>query len=109
MTMSDTYFDLASRLEDAFPEIDSDIVTDLRENNEDYADLQQQVSEMQQQYPVIMKVMEGSGEVHLSAEEHKAFVQFLRLYRKLDDMEREQIYFRGHSDAIAYLRKIKAI
>ena len=109
MTMSDTYFDLASRLEDAFPEIDSDIVTDLRENNEDYTDLQQQVSEMQQQYPVIMKVMEGSGEVHLSAEEHKAFVQFLRLYRKLDDMEREQIYFRGHSDAIAYLRKIKAI
>lgn len=28
--MSDTYFDLPSRLEDSFPEIDSDIVTDLR-------------------------------------------------------------------------------
>lgn len=107
--MDDTYFDLASRLEDAFPEIDSDIVTDLRENNEDYADQQQQISDLQQQYPIIMQVMEGSGEVHLSAEEHDAFVQFLRLYRKLDDMEREQLYFRGHTDAIAYLRKIKAI
>lgn len=107
--MDDTYFDLASRLEDAFPEIDSDIVTDLRENNEDYADLQQQISDLQQQYPFIMEVMEGSGEIHLSAEEHDAFTQFLRLRRKLDDMEREQLYFRGHTDAIAYLRKIKAL
>lgn len=109
MTMDNTYFDLASRLEDAFPEIDSDIMTDLRKNNEDYAGLQQQVSDLQQQYPIIMKVMEGSGEVHLSAAEHDAFVQFLRLYRKLDDMEREQLYFRGHTDAVAYLKKIKAI
>nr|WP_217937272.1 hypothetical protein [Enterocloster clostridioformis] len=107
--MDDTYFDLASRLEDAFPEIDSDIVTDLRENSEDYADLQQKISDLQQQYPLIMEVMEGSGEIHLSAEEHDAFVQFLRLRRKLDDMEREQLYFRGHTDAIAYLRKIKAL
>lgn len=107
--MDDTYFDLASRLEDAFPEIDSDIVTDLRENNEDYADLQQQISDLQQQYPFIMEVMEGKGEVHLSVKEHDAFMQFLRLRRKLDDMEREQLYFRGHTDAIAYLKKIKAI
>ncbi|MCD7954283.1 MAG: hypothetical protein LUG93_00690 [Lachnospiraceae bacterium] len=107
--MDDTYFDLASRLEDAFPEIDSDIVTDLRENSEDYAELQQQISDLQRQYPLIMEAMEGSGEVHLSVKEHDAFVQFLRLRRKLDDMEREQLYFRGHTDAIAYLRKIKAL
>ena len=34
--MSDTYFDLPSRLEDSFSEIDSDIVTDLRKNSEEY-------------------------------------------------------------------------
>lgn len=107
--MDDTYFDLASRLEEAFPEIDSDIVTDLRENNGDYADLQQQISDMKQQYPVIMEVMEGSGEIHLSAQEHDVFTQFLRLRRKLNDIEREQLYFWGHADAIAYLGKIKAL
>lgn len=107
--MDDTYFDLASRLEDAFPEIDNDIVTDLRENSEDYAELQQQISDLQQQYPFIMEVMEGKGEVHLTAEKHDTFTQLLRLRRKLDDMEREQLYFRGHTDAIAYLRKIKAL
>ena len=55
-----------------------------------------------------MKVMEDKGEIHLTAE-HAAFVQCLRLSRKLDDMERLQLYFRGHTDAVAYLKKIKAI
>ena len=40
--MSDTYFDLPSRLEDSFPEIDSDIVTDLRKTSEEYDEIQQQ-------------------------------------------------------------------
>ena len=107
--MSDTYFDLPSRLEDSFPEIDSDIVTDLRKNNEEYAEIQQQISELKKQFPCIMNVMEEKGEIHLTAEEHAAFVQCLRLQRKLDDMERLQLYFRGHTDAVAYLMKIKAI
>ena len=55
--MSDTYFDLPSRLEDSFPEIDSDIVTDLRKNNEEYAEIQQQISELKKQFPCIMNVM----------------------------------------------------
>lgn len=107
--MNEIYLDLASRLEDAFPEIDSDIVTDLRKNSEEYAEIQQQISDIKKQHPLIMKIMEGNGEIHLTTEEHAAFVQCLRLSRKLDDMERQQLYFRGHTDAIAYLKKIKAI
>lgn len=107
--MSDTYFDLASRLEDSFPEIDSDIVTDLRKTSEEYACIQQQISDLKKRFPCILKVMEDKGEIHLTAEEHAAFVQCLRLSRKLDDMERLQLYFRGHTDAVAYLKKIKAI
>lgn len=56
-----------------------------------------------------MKLMEGSGEIQLTAEEHAIFVQYLRLIRKWDDMERQQFYFRGHTDAVAYLKKIKSI
>lgn len=73
--MRETYLDLPSRLEDAFPEIDNDIMIELRNENE----------------------------------EHAAFTQYLHLVRQRDDMERQQIYFRGHTDAVAYLRKIKAI
>ena len=102
--MSDTYFDLPSRLEDSFPEIDSDIVTDLRKNNEEYAEIQQQISELKKQFPCIMNVMEEKGEIHLTAEEHAAFVQCLRLQRKLDDMKRLQLYFRGQSNLILAAR-----
>ena len=49
------------------------------------------------------------GEIHLTAEEHAAFAQCLRLSRKPDNMERLQLYFRGHTDAVAYLKRIKAI
>ena len=107
--MSDTYFDLPSRLEDSFSEIDSDIVTDLRKTSEEYADIQQQISDLKKRFPCIMKVMEDKGEIQLTTEEHAAFVQCLRLLRKLDDMERLQLYFRGHTDAVAYLKRIKAI
>lgn len=107
--MSDTYFDLPSRIEDSFPGIDSDIVTDLRESNEDYAEIHQQISELKRQFPCIAQVMDCQEELHLTAEEHAAFSKYLRLSRKLEDMERLQLYFRGHTDAVAYLKKIKAI
>ena len=43
------------------------------------------------------------------AEEHEAYLAYIGLMRQMEDMERLQIYFRGHTDAVAYLKKIKAI
>ena len=107
--MSNTYFDLPSRLEDDFPRIDSDIVMNLSDTNKEYADMFQQVSELNQKYPLIEKLIEGSGEIHLSADEHDALVRYFSLVRRMEDMERLQIYFRGHTDAVAYLKRIKAL
>ena len=107
--MNDTNFDLLSRLENAFSEIESDIVMDLRSNNEEYAALHNKISEIKQQHSFIDKVMNGSGEIHLTNEEHAAFAEYLNLLFKRSDMERLQIYFRGHTDAFAYLKKIHVI
>ena len=52
---------------------------------------------------------EGSGEIRMTAEEHRAYVDYLNLVRQMEDMERQHIYFRGHTDTVAYLKKIKAI
>ncbi len=65
--MSDTYFDLPSRMEDSFPEIDSDIATDLRENNEEYAEIHRQISVLKRQFPCIAQVMDCQDELHLTA------------------------------------------
>ena len=54
-------------------------------------------------------LLESSGEIRLTDEEHAAFTQYLHLVRQWDNMERQQIYFRGHTDAVGYLKKIKAI
>ena len=107
--MRDSYFDLPSRIEDAFAEIDSDIVMDLLNTDEDYAALSDRMDKLKTQCPVIDKMNEGSGEIRMTAEEHRTYVDYLNLARQMEDMERQHIYFRGHTDAVAYLKKIKAI
>lgn len=107
--MSKTYFDLPSRIEDGFAEIDSAIVMNLHDTNEEYAKLQHQVSELKRQHPFIEETLEGNGEILLTDAEHMILIQYFRITRKMEDMERLQIYFRGHTDAVAYLKKIKAI
>lgn len=107
--MSDTYFDLPKRLEGYFAEIDNDIMLDLRYTSEKYVGLQKRLSKIRRENPFIDRVLKDDAEVHLTAEEHVKLVKFFRLYRELDDMERLQIYFRGHTDAVAYLKRIKAI
>ena len=107
--MSDAYIDFVTRIEDAFPEIDSDIVMSLRESNEEYAVIYAKISDIKKQFPVIAKVMDGTGEIHMTEEEHAAFLQYRHLLRKMDDMERMELYFHGHMDAAAYLKRIQAI
>ena len=105
--MSDSYFDLPSRIEDAFAEIDSDIVMDLLNTDEDYTALSERMDKLKTQYPVIDKMNEGSGEIRMTSEEHRAYADYLNLVRQMEDIERQHIYFRGHTDAVAYLKKSK--
>ena len=63
--MSDAYIDFVTRMEDAFPEIDSDIVMRLRESSEEYAVIHEKISDIKKQFPVITKVMEGTAYGHL--------------------------------------------
>lgn len=109
MSDNNSYLDLAVRIEKSFAEIEDDITVDLRKNNEEYRSLFQSISELKAQHPFINKIMEGDGEIALSAEEHEALTRFFKLQFKLETMERQHIYFRGHTDAFAYLKKIGAL
>ena len=105
----DDYFNLAQRIEDTFSEIDSDICTDLFHNDDKYAGLRQEATMLQQTHPAISNLLEGEGEICLSTDEHAALVQYLRLKFRIEEMVRQQIYFRGHMDNFAYLKKIGVI
>lgn len=89
----------------SFAEIDSDIVVDLLNSNEEYAALSEQMSVMRKQHPFILNLDEGDGAITLSAEEHETYLAYIGLMHQTEDMERLQIYFRGHTDAVAYLKK----
>lgn len=104
-----SYFDLADRIEEAFAEIESDIMVDLRENSEEYRSLYNSISELKSKHPFIQKVIESDGELILSAEKHEILTKFFKLQFRLESMERQHIYFRGHTDCFSYLKKIGAL
>ena len=96
--MDDSYCLLPERISEQFSEIDSDIVMDLAAASPEYAKLKAQMEELKRQNPVIGALLEGKGELSFTAEEHEAWKEFIRLYMRADNMEREHIYFRGHAD-----------
>ena len=107
--MSNAYLDLPALIKNAFGDIENDIIMDLRANNKEYATIHAKMREIKQQHPIIDKVMHESVEIHLTEEEHTALTKYMHLLFKLEDIERLQLYFRGHTDAFAYLKKINAI
>ena len=108
MSESSSYLDLAERIADSFGEIENDITVDLRKSNEEYYSLFQSIADLKAKNPFIQKVIEGAGGLPLSAEEHEVLANYFRLQFRLESMEREHIYFRGHTDCFAYLKKIGA-
>ena len=116
--MDDSYCLLPERISEQFSEIDSDIVMDLAAASPEYTELKAQMEELKRRNPAIGALLEGKGElsfndeVYITNARHKAALEalkeFIRLYMRTDNMEREHIYFRGHADGFAYLKKIGA-
>ena len=50
------FYDLVERIKDSFMEIDSDIMVDLKKQDEDYANMCQELGEMESRSPFIREV-----------------------------------------------------
>lgn len=109
MSDNSSYTDLAQRIEESFAEIEDEAISDFRETDEEYNALYQQILRLKENNPFIRKVIDGNGEISLSAEEHRVLTEYFRLRFRLDDMERQRLYFRGHTDCISYLKKVGAL
>ena len=97
---------LVKRVEELFGEIDNDIAINLLHSNDEYSKLYYRRIEIQKQYPSIQKAVDGEGGVSLSKDEHKALIEYLRVNEQANSIERLEIYFQGHADCMAYLKKI---
>lgn len=109
MSDNSSYTDLAQRIEESFAEIEDEAIADFKKTDEAYAALYQQISKLKADNPLIGKVMDGSGGISLTPEEHEVLTEYFRLRFRLDDMERRRLYFRGHTDCISYLKKVGAL
>lgn len=70
------------------PELENDMLLELRQNDKDYEQVHEQFYTMEEQYPFIIEVLEGKGRVVLTEEEHAILLAYLALYRKMDEKER---------------------
>lgn len=81
----------------------------LEPKDDEYVRIHERFYDLQEQHPFILEVLEGKGNLSLIEEEHAVLLEYIALYRKMDEKERIHIYFRGHTDALAYLKKIGAV
>ena len=100
------YYNLAKRIDETFIEIDGDICSELHKNDSEYIAMLHDVLRLQKEFPIIQKIVEGAGAVNLSMEEHEALTQYFSLKNDMENIERKQIYYRGHTDNYAYLTEI---
>lgn len=102
---NELFTDLPKRIEEDYPELENDMLLELRQKDKDYEQIHEQFYDMEEQYPFILEVLESKGNVSLTEEEHAILLEYLAMYRKMDEKERIHIYLRGHTDALAYLQK----
>jgi hypothetical protein len=109
MSTEKSIISLPEHIDELFSEMDSQIVVALQESDKGYAALAHERDEVTINFPQIEQWLEGSGALALSAEEHAGLARYTTLTAKTEDMERRAIYYAGHKDCIAWLKRIGAI
>jgi hypothetical protein len=105
----DIFSGLVARIEEDFQAMDSEITTALKETDDEYTALNKRQTELEERFPFIESALEGKGALNLSAEEHAGLVEYLSVTNEMENRERLNLYYAGHRDAFAYLKKIGII
>ncbi|GHU83326.1 hypothetical protein FACS1894196_3030 [Clostridia bacterium] len=105
--MKDEVFSgLVALLEERFHEMDSDITVKLADSDMEYVALKARIDELERKFPFIEKVLEGTGELRMTAEQHAGFAEYMQVMDEAENIERMNLYLTGHRDCFAYLKRI---
>jgi len=89
--------------------VDRDTVQELFADHEEYQTFCAKRKELLNQYPVIETLLEDSGEVRISEQEHQAVLEYFQVRDKIENKERLYHYLYGHIHCYEYMKKIGVI
>ena len=89
----------------SFEEYLSSVVNKLRDTDSEYKDIEERITKLYEDYPIVKAVFDLEQAAALSEPDCKALLEVLTLRNKLFDKQQEAIYLRGCYDSIGYLKK----
>lgn len=92
-----------------YEKVDGDSMAYLRNRDAEYQEFFERKKAIQEQYPCIDRLMEDTGAIQISGEEHEMFLEYLALRSNMDYRERELYYWHGHVHCYEYMKKIGAL
>ena len=82
---------------------------ELRNKNEDYKKLRNQVCEIKEKYPNILSLIEDNTVENLNKEECKKLQKILSLYSRMMDYEDREIFFLGARENYFYFKNLEIL
>ena len=82
---------------------------ELRNKNEDYKKLRNQVCEIKEKYPNILSLLEDNEVENLNKEECKKLQKLLSLYSRMMDYEDRKIFFLGARENYFYFKNLEIL
>ena len=82
---------------------------ELRNKNEDYKKLRNQVCEIKEKYPNILSLLEDNEVENLNKEECKNLQKLLSLYSRIMNYENREIYFLGARENYFYFKNLEIL
>ena len=79
---------------------------ELRNKNDDYKNLRNQVCEIKEKYPNILALVENNEVENLNKEECKSLQKLLSLYSRMMDYEDSEIFFLGARENYFYFKNL---
>ena len=74
----------------------------LRKNHREYKTLQEKSKDLCERYPVIDSLVFETEEIMVTAEEHRAFVEYLDVKDRIEQLEREYHYYLGMATILPF-------
>lgn len=89
-----------------YGKVNADSVEQVEIDSQEYQKMMKKCWELRLEYPVLSKLLEGYGPIRIRKDDHWAFHEYVKLKRKMEHLERMQIYQSAFVHCYECMRKM---